>query len=64
MKISIINGVNLGHLGKREPELYGSHTLNDIRQSLKTAFPDLEFLMIQSDIEGELVQAIWDAADR
>ncbi len=64
MKISIINGVNLGHLGHRQPEIYGSQTLDDIRQSLETAFPELEFRMIQSDIEGELVQAIWDAADQ
>jgi 3-dehydroquinate dehydratase-2 len=64
MKIAIINGANLGNLGKREPRLYGTQTLNDILASLKTAFPDLEFHMVQSDIEGEVVKAIWDAADQ
>lgn len=64
MKISIINGANLGHLGKREPRLYGTQTLNDIKVSLETAFPDLEIDMVQSDIEGEVVKAIWDAADQ
>jgi 3-dehydroquinate dehydratase-2 len=64
MKISIINGTNLGHLGQREPEIYGSQTLDDIRQSLESAFPDTEFAMFQSDIEGEIVQNIWDAADQ
>lgn len=64
MKIAIINGANLGHLGKREPRLYGTQTLNDIRASLQTAYPNLEIDMVQSDIEGEVVNAIWDAADR
>ena len=64
MKVSIINGVNLGRLGQRQPEIYGSQTLDDIRQSLETVYPDLDIRMFQSDIEGEVVQAIWDAADQ
>ena len=62
MTISIIHGVNLSHLGQREPEIYGSETLEDINQGLQSDFPDVNFHFVQSDIEGELVQAIWKAA--
>lgn len=62
MTISIIHGVNLSHLGRREPEIYGTETLDDINQGLQSAFPDIKFDFVQSDIEGELVQVIWKAA--
>jgi len=64
MTISIIHGVNLSHLGQREPEIYGSETLEDINKGLQSEFPDIKFQFVQSDIEGELVQAIWKAAKK
>jgi len=59
MTISVIHGVNLSHLGQREPEIYGSETLENINRGLQSTFPDVTFHFFQSDIEGELVQAIW-----
>ena len=63
MTISIIHGVNLSHLGQREPDIYGSQTLDSINQGLRTAFPKITFRFFQSDIEGELVQAVWEASE-
>ena len=35
MKIIIVNGPNLNLLGEREPEVYGSETLNEINEWIK-----------------------------
>ena len=58
MTIVIINGPNLNLLGKREPELYGATTFEDHLESLKAAFPDVEFIYFQSNSEGSIVSAI------
>lgn len=58
MKLSILNGPNLNMLGRRDPEQYGSDTLEDIEQMLIEAFPDYEMVFFQSNLEGELVEAI------
>ena len=59
-QILVLNGPNLNLLGTREPELYGSQTLDDIKQTLETqanaAGVSLEF--IQSNAEHELVERI------
>lgn len=64
MKILIINGPNLNLLGKREPEIYGAETLEEINRHLQVAALEmnasLEFF--QSNSEGELVDAIQGAA--
>ena len=54
-KVFILNGVNLGTLGKRRPEVYGDQTLQDIEDYLKDEFPDAEFEFRQTDSEGEFV---------
>ena len=58
MKISIINGPNLNLTGKREPEIYGTQSLESYFQVLATAYPDVEFTFFQSNIEGEIVDEI------
>ncbi len=58
MKISVLNGPNLNKLGKRDPEQYGTDTLEDIEQLLINSFPDHEMTFFQSNLEGELVEAI------
>ena len=57
-KISIINGPNLNLTGKREPEVYGATTMEQLVDSLRTAFPDVEISYFQSNIEGELIDRI------
>jgi len=58
MKLSILNGPNLNMLGIRDPEQYGTDTLEDIENLLIESFPDHEMVFFQSNIEGELVEAI------
>lgn len=57
-KIYILNGPNLNLLGQREPEIYGSITLNDIMQKLKAKAEQtkIDLESFQSNFEGELIE--------
>jgi 3-dehydroquinate dehydratase-2 len=61
-KIKIIDGPNLNLLGKREPDIYGSETLNDIQALVKSHIInrkyELEPSFFQSNSEGEIVDCI------
>lgn len=59
-KIDIINGPNLNLLGKREPEIYGNSTLEDINKEIQkyASEHDMEINFFQSNIEGEIVTRI------
>ena len=58
MKIAIINGPNLNLVGVREPEIYGGQSLDTYLQELVKAYGNVEFELLQSNHEGELVDAI------
>lgn len=60
--ISILNGVNLGSLGRRRPEVYGTLTLDDIERLLCEEFPEVDFEFKQTDHEGEMIGFIQEAA--
>ena len=60
-KITIINGPNLNLLGKRETSVYGSESFEDFLEKLKSANPDTEITYFQSNIEGELIDAVQKA---
>jgi 3-dehydroquinate dehydratase-2 len=62
-RIFVLNGVNLGSLGERRPEVYGAKTLEDIEHLLRDAFPNVEFELLQTDHEGQFIAWIQDAAD-
>jgi len=62
-KVCVLNGVNLGTLGQRRPEVYGNLTLKGIENLLREAFPEVEFEFRQSDYEGEMVSFIREAAE-
>jgi len=65
MKIQIIHGPNLNLLGRREPEIYGSETLDDIDAKILDEAKRFgaEVRFFQSNIEGELVTAVQEAWD-
>lgn len=62
--ILALHGPNLNLLGTREPEIYGSTTLEDINQRLSTKCIDAghHFQSLQSNAEYELIDRIHDAA--
>ena len=61
--IFVINGPNLNRLGMREPEIYGKTTLAEIETMCRQAAGDRPVRFYQSNIEGEIVNAIHDAID-
>lgn len=65
-RILLLNGPNLALLGVREPEIYGSTTLEDIVGEVKrlAAEKGIEIEALQSDEEGVLVKAIGAARGR
>ena len=60
MKVLVLNGPNLGSLGRREPEIYGQRTLAELERRIQQEARDLgvEIECRQSNHEGELIDAI------
>ncbi len=65
MTIQVLNGANLGRLGTREPEIYGSTTYAQLVELLERAGHELgmEVRVRQTDDEGELLRWVHAAAD-
>lgn len=62
MKILILNGPNLNFLGRREPGIYGSATLDDIISQLQEVYQGrVEIIHQQSNHEGALIDALQSA---
>ena len=63
MKILVIHGPNLNLLGTREPEVYGSVTMDEIDQGLKTkaSSNDIDLETFQSNAEHEIVSKLQDS---
>ncbi len=63
-KILVIHGPNLNMLGKREPEIYGHQTLDEINARLKSRGNErgLQVEAVQTNHEGEIVDQIQQAA--
>ena len=61
-RVFVLNGVNLGTLGTRRPEVYGTMTLDDIERLVRNEFPDVDLEFRQTDFEGEMVGFIREAA--
>lgn len=64
-KILVIHGPNLNLLGKREPQIYGKVTLEEINRRLKTLAKEkkVSLTIVQSNIEGEIVDLIGKSKD-
>ena len=65
MTIQVLNGANLGRLGKREPEKYGTTTYAELVGLIEQAAGELgqDVVVRQTDSEGELLGWVFDAAD-
>lgn len=65
MKVLVLNGPNLGRLGSREPEIYGSTTFDDLVALCEKAGAELgqEVEVRQTDSEAELIGWLHEAAD-
>ena len=66
MRIAIVHGANLRMLGRREPEVYGSDTLEDINRRLRALAEELgtEIEVFQSNSEGAILDYLEEAAPR
>ena len=64
MKILILNGPNLNLQGRRDTGVYGSQTFESYFEGLKAHYPEVEFAYFQSNIEGELNDAVQQADGR
>ena len=60
MDLLLLNGPNLNLVGKREPSIYGSQTLEDIQEDLLTLAIELDVQLkfFQSNSEGEMIDCI------
>lgn len=62
--IYILNGPNLNLLGKRQPDLYGHDTLDDVEANCRALLPEgYDLRMLQSNYEGQLVDWIQQARE-
>ena len=64
MNLLFINGPNLNLVGKREPTIYGSQTLEDIQEELWSLARELDVKLqfFQSNSEGEMIDCIHNSA--
>ena len=65
MTIVVLNGPNLGRLGRREPEVYGSLSHDDLVAMIEAEAAQLGVSVVvrQSDSEAQLLEWVHDAAD-
>ncbi len=61
MKILILNGPNLNLQGRRDREIYGTKSFGEFIPELRGEYPDIAIDYRQSNIEGELIDALHDA---
>jgi 3-dehydroquinate dehydratase II len=61
MKLLILNGPNMNLMGKRETDVYGSMSFEDVFNRLKRIFSGMQLDYFQSNIEGEILTTIQNA---
>ncbi len=66
MQLGVVHGPNLRLLGRREPEIYGRESLDDVNRALEALAEELSVGLetFQSNHEGELLDFIDDASSR
>lgn len=64
MKILILNGPNLNLQGRRDTGIYGTRTFGEYLDELRQRYPKVAFDYFQSNVEGELIDALQQAEGR
>lgn len=64
MRFLILNGPNLNLLGSRETSIYGTRDFEGYLKELRGRFPRLELEYYQSNVEGEIINALQGADGR
>lgn len=62
-RILVLNGPNLQRLGTREPEVYGTLSLDDLKTQLEAAADGVAWELRQTDDEAELIGWLHEAVD-
>ena len=62
--IYVLNGPNLNLLGSREPQVYGSDTLEDVRAACERRAGSTEIVFRQTNHEGELIDWVQEAGQK
>lgn len=62
-RILVLNGPNLGRLGTREPDVYGTFTIASLAETLKHDAPAYDIDVRQTDSEPELMSWLFEAVD-
>lgn len=61
-RILVLNGPNLGHLGQRQPDIYGTQGMRDLPDLLETlmgrAVDEIELLFYQANGEGQIIDRL------
>jgi 5-deoxy-5-amino-3-dehydroquinate dehydratase len=62
-EVLLLNGPNLGALGRREPQIYGTDTLADIEEAVAAEVADRgwKVVSVQHESEGELIHTLQDS---
>ena len=64
-KVLVLNGPNLNLLGRREPDVYGATTLDQLAQMLEDAAPEaMQLEFFQSNHEGAMIDRIHQLMDQ
>ncbi len=63
LRVHIVNGPNLNVLGRRDPDVYGDLTYDEIVRRIKEIFSEIDIEFFQSNHEGEIVDYIQNVPD-
>lgn len=64
ISLAVINGPNLNLTGQREPEIYGTTSLDDFLKQLTARFKQVNFHFFQNNVEGELINFLHTCRDK
>ena len=64
MKILIVNGPNLNLLGRRDPQVYGSQTMESVLVDIQRQWLGTHFVYYQSNHEGALIDRLQEAVEQ